>query len=315
MNQWTAFGASGVMKGKGDGPYRNNKLFNMWESSVYDIFKEYEEVFDKGTTLVIGDRKKLDAGKALREFMLDMLDGDELYKSYGGKDGGSAQKKAINKYFDIDENGIKTESISVSTGGKNDIDDNSKNAGQIKESKMSFVKSPDGLPPDVKSFVGSFFSLSGVDEGGEKVTRYFYINSIDGGVMYITHTRNTWFYQKYLNEQNGPKMTIVEKDGIGKPLAGPSGSGLHLTKIEVSEFLKLKPSSKIKINSKNVKGEEKEFQLSIENRLFLSKGLEGDKWSFYKISDFNKLNLLFNDVKMGFKKPSSINPGKIEFLK
>jgi len=180
---------------------------------------------------------------------------------------------------------------------------------------MSFVKNPDGLPPDVKSFVGSFFSLSGSDEKGEKVTRYFYVNSIDSGIMYITHTRNTWFYQKYLSDQNGPKMTIVEKDGVGKPLAGPSGSGLHLTKIEVSEFLKLKPTSKIKINSKNVKGEEKEFQLSIENRLFLSKEVEGGKWSFYKISDFDKLNRLLNDTNMGFKKPSSINPGKIEFLK
>jgi hypothetical protein len=314
MNQWTAFGASGVMKGKGDGPYRNNKLFNMWENAVYDIFKEYEEVFDKGTTLIIGDRKKLDAGKALREFMLDMLDGDELYKSDGGKDGGSAQKKAINKYFDIDEKGIKTESISISSGNGNDLKTNVENATNIKESKMSFVERPDGIPGDPKSLVGSFFALSGKDDKGEIVTRYFYINSIDSGLLYITHTRNTWFYQKYLSEQNGPKMTIVEKDGIGRPMNGPSGSGLHLTKIGVNEFLKLKVGNKIKINSKNINSEDKTFQLTIDKRLFLSKEGEGNKWSFYKISDFDKLNRLLNDTKMGFKKPLSINPGKIEFL-
>jgi hypothetical protein len=220
MNQWTSFGSSGskAVSGTGDGPYRNNKLFNMWENSVYDVFKEYEEVFDKGTTLIIEEREKKDAGKALREFMLEMLDGDTLYKS-DGRDGGGAQKKAINKYFDIDEAGIKPEDISVITtvgddGGKTDAEVNAENAGKIKESKMSFTKDTNGVPRDNKDLVGSFFALLCKNEKGEKDTRYFFINSVEGGYLYLTHTRNTWFYQKYLETQNGPKMKIVEKDGV-----------------------------------------------------------------------------------------------------
>ena len=317
MNQWTSLGSGSSyskdgMTGTGDGPYRNNKLFNMWENSVYDVFKEYEEVFDKGTTLIIGDRKKLDAGKALREFMLDMLDGDKLYKpTEGGKDGG-AQKIAINKYFDIDSEGIKIEEMSV----ENDLNDTAENAGKIKESKMSFAKDITGFPNDTRDLVGSFFALQGKDEKGEKVFRYFFINSVEGGYLYLTHTKNTWFYQKYLETQNGPKMIITEKDGIGRPLNGPSGSGTHLVKIKSENFFKLNPNIKLKLNSKNIKGEDKSFELIIQDRWrFLSKESEDGKFSFYKISDLKRLNSSLGDKDGLFKKPTSTNPGEIEFLK
>ena len=324
MNQWTSLGSGSSsyskdgMTGTGDGPYRNNKLFNMWENSVYDVFKEYEEVFDKGTTLIIGDRKKLDAGKALREFMLDMLDGNKLYNSTeSGKDGG-AQKIALNKYFDIDSEGIKIEEISnVGDGGKTDAEVNAENAGKIKESKMSFTKDINGLPRDNKDLVGSFFALTCKDEKGEKVFRYFFINSVEGGYLYLTHTKNTWFYQKYLETQNGPKMIITEKDGIGRSLNGPSGSGTHLVKIKSENFLNyLKPNTKLKLNSKNINGEDKSFELTIQDRWrFLSKESEDGKFSFYKISDLKRLNSSLGDKDGLFKKPTSTNPGEIEFLK
>jgi hypothetical protein len=322
MNQWTSFGSSGskAVSGTGDGPYRNNKLFNMWENSVYDVFKEYEEVFDKGTTLIIGDREKKDAGKALREFMLEMLDGDTLYKS-DGRDGVGAQKKAINKYFDIDAEGIKPEHISVMTtggdDGGSDAEVNAENAEKIKESKMSFAKDTNGVPRDNKDLVGSFFALLCKNEKGEKDTRYFFINSVEGGYLYLTHTRNTWFYQKYLETQNGPKMKIVEKDGIGRPLNGPSGSGTHLVKIKSENFLNyLKPNTKLKLNSKNINGEDKSFELTIQDRWrFLSKESEDGKFSFYKISDLKRLNSSLGDKDGLFKKPTSTNPGEIELLK
>jgi len=318
MNQWTSFGSSGskAVSGTGDGPYRNNKLFNMWENSVYDVFKEYEEVFDKGTTLIIGDREKKDAGKALREFMLEMLDGDTLYKS-DGRDESGAQKKAINKYFDIDAEGIKPEQISVTTGGKSDVETNAEIADSIKESKMSFTKDTNGFPRDNKDLVGSFFALLCKNEKGEKDTRYFFINSVEGGYLYLTHTRNTWFYQKYLETQNGPKMKIVEKDGIGRPLNGPSGSGTHLVKIKSENFLNyLKPTNKIKLNSKNINSEDKSFELIIQDRWrFLSKESEDGKFSFYKISDLKRLNSSLGDKDGLFKKLTSINPGEIELLK
>ena len=318
MNQWTSFGSSGskAVSGTGDGPYRNNKLFNMWENSVYDVFKEYEEVFDKGTTLIIGDREKKDAGKALREFMLEMLDGDTLYKS-DGRDESGAQKKAINKYFDIDAEGIKPEQISVTTGGESDVETNAEIADSIKESKMSFTKDTNGFPRDNKDLVGSFFALLCKNEKGEKDTRYFFINSVEGGYLYLTHTRNTWFYQKYLETQNGPKMKIVEKDGIGRPLNGPSGSGTHLVKIKSENFLNyLKPTNKIKLNSKNINDEDKSFELIIQDRWrFLSKESEDGKFSFYKISDLKRLNSSLGNKDGLWTNPPSINPGEIELLK
>jgi hypothetical protein len=248
--------------------------------------------------------------------MLEMLDGDTLYKS-DGRDESGAQKKAINKYFDIDAEGIKPEQISVTTGGESDVETNAEIADSIKESKMSFVKDTNGFPRDNKDLVGSFFALPCKDEKGEKDTRYFFINSVEGGYLYLTHTRNTWFYQKYLETQNGPKMKIVEKDGIGRPLNGPSGSGTHLVKIKSENFLNyLKPTNKIKLNSKNINGEDKSFELIIQDRWrFLSKESEDGKFSFYKISDLKRLNSSLGDKDGLFKKLTSINPGEIELLK
>jgi len=312
MNQWTAFGGGsgdGGMKGKGQGPYRNNKLFNIWENAVYDIFKEYEEVFDKGTTLIIGDRKKLDAGKSLREFMLAMLDGEKLYKPGSDGSAGGAQRKAINEYFDIDEKGIKPEQISASTGGKTDIQGNEQLAESIKSSDMSFVKNRDNVPGDIKDLVGSFFALP-VDDKGEEKELYFFINSIEnGGWIHLTHTTNTWFYQKYLESQDGPKMNIIEKDGIGKPLNGASGREVYMTRITQTDFSKVFKPGSLEIKSKNIKGEVKEFNVTVrDNIMFLQKKSE-DKWSFYKIpqSGYPKLKSLFNNNSTyGFKDPSSV---------
>ena len=57
-------------------------------------------MFSKETILDDGSGNvKQGAGVALRQLMLDLLDGDELYKSGSSGDSAGAQKKAIEKYF------------------------------------------------------------------------------------------------------------------------------------------------------------------------------------------------------------------------
>jgi len=143
MNQWTAFGGDGT-KGKGQGPYRNNKIFNQWENAVFDIFGQYEEIFDKGTILRIGDREKKEAGTLLKLMMNDLLDGENLYKGDGSSGSAGVQKTFLNKYFEDvagDEIGkMKEDDLSLKgPDGKLDTETNTSNANNIKEPIFTFT--------------------------------------------------------------------------------------------------------------------------------------------------------------------------------
>lgn len=307
MNRWTSFGGgggSGEMKGKGEGPYRNHKLFNQWEDAIFDIFKEYELVFTSGTILIIDDMEKKDAGANLRAFMTEMLDGEELYKPDSGRDsGGGAQKKALDKYF-----GIVAETGKISETnpqGKPDIVENGENAGNIKESNMTFEKDqPVGTPSNTNGLVGSFFGLECKDKEGVSKVLYFYINLLETSILYLTCTHNPAFFQKYLATQNGPKMTIKEKDKYGKSFTG-SGMEAYLIKINNSEFYNLKNGKKLTLNAINTKGEDKVLDYTIQGkpRYLAKEDSEKKEFNFYKISDTKSLNNgldqakgLFNDV-------------------
>ena len=96
--EYTSFGGS-----DNKGPYRNNKIFDAWESAVLDIMKDrkYQFIFDKKTKLRVGDELRPNGGANLRKFMTDMLDGESLYKSRSGygSEGQGAQAKLLDKYF------------------------------------------------------------------------------------------------------------------------------------------------------------------------------------------------------------------------
>lgn len=109
-NEYTSFGgrSSGGDLNGWSGPYRNVRIFNIWEDAVLEIIanKKYEFIFSKKTKLrlpLVSDPQKPEdyeyrneAGAKLRDFILDILDGEELYKS--GSEKGS-QKKFLEKYF------------------------------------------------------------------------------------------------------------------------------------------------------------------------------------------------------------------------
>jgi hypothetical protein len=98
--------------GESGGPYRNRALFNKWESAVLDILdnEEYNNIFLESTK--VGENSK-DGGKKLKEFMINMLDGENLYKGTSGgysSDAGTGQQaKYLKEFFGIELKGVKDE--------------------------------------------------------------------------------------------------------------------------------------------------------------------------------------------------------------
>ncbi len=311
MNQWTAFGSSGSgeMKGKGDGPYRNNKLFNQWEDAVYDILKNYEPVFEAGTILIVGDREKNEAGVALRGLMMDLLDGDDLYKS-GDKysaEGGGAQKRALNKYFDdVPElvEKIEKDPGAASLKGEDgqlDSESNEELASEIKDQNFSFVLRDTYLKDsDLKNnrpseLEHSFFGLDVKNEKGEQRYLFGLIREVKGDNVYIQWSKNFWFFERCLEQLNGPKHKFVQKDLKINLIPGGGEHKVWATKMKKNDlFVNLKQGNKLKFNSVSDKNESKSETLQVNRVTWLAKEIEKDKkYDFYKVSDWSKFrNLL-----------------------
>jgi hypothetical protein len=317
MNQWTAFGnTSGEIKGKGEGPYRNNKLFNQWEDAVYDVMKKYELVFTKDTVLKVGDFTKKEAGTALRQLIMDLLDGDDLYKSgeggFRGGDEGGAQKRALNKYFDdvpgLEPDKVKPEQLSVATPDGNDLQEIEPIANEIKESDICFVKIDrlSDFPNRASNLEGAFFTFNTSDV---KETRYGFIQSVDNEFVYISYTKNWYWFQKYLDGQNGKPCKIKQKDApINKNT--DLSIGVFGTKISTGQFFNVLKPGIVKLNGlsavKDAKPENKyqKVNLDVNNVVWLSTETEKDKsYELKKLSDFAKLRGTIDTIRnSGFTK-------------
>lgn len=112
-NEYTSLGgrsSSGDLNGWA-GPFRNKRIFNTWEDAVLEIManKKYEFIFSSSTSLrlpkVANPKDPEDyeyrkgAGAKLREFINDVLDGEDFYKAGGSGTEGGAQKKFLERYF------------------------------------------------------------------------------------------------------------------------------------------------------------------------------------------------------------------------
>jgi hypothetical protein len=308
MNQWTAFGGDGT-KGKGQGPYRNNKIFNQWENAVFDIFGQYEEIFDKGTILRIGDREKKEAGTLLKLMMNDLLDGEKLYKGEGSTGSAGVQKTFLNKYFEDvagDEiSKMKEDDLSMKgPDGKLDTEENTTNANGIKEPIYTYVpidtlKDSD----DIKNanIVGSFFQIQGKDlTNNVDSTYYGYVQESVGGKFYVAYSKTFYNFDIYFKQQShggNPKIekkfgSYLRKDRDGKE--GPLnvwGTTVVANNVKnilmnvgktiqfdaISSNFTEKPDLKHKIDFKI----DKVFWLCSEN--------EGNKYSMYKLTDKSRL--------------------------
>lgn len=211
-------GGGGTPESPGTGPWRNNVIFDKWESAVLDVLKDpkYRSIFNEGTVIKVGEGdERKNAGKMLLKFMNDMLDDNKLYKS-------GAQKEFIEKYFNIkvDEKGL---------GIGNDTKENNENSKNIKEKNLSFIEVneiPDGkLFESNEDILRSFFCILFENEKGEKTRRYIWIHKITDNAVYFKYSNSFFTFNKYVRQVSGdinmdkgkmPAFNDKEKNDQGK---------------------------------------------------------------------------------------------------
>ena len=238
FGEYTSYGGrqSGGDLNGWSGPFRNNKIFNIWEDGVLKILGDlkYQYIFDKKTELrmpKVSNPSKIEdyefrknAGANLRRFMTDILDGEELYKISGGSstDKGT-QAKFLEKYFGEPDEKTKEElgGETSFTIDKEDGEENSKNATKIDANslKLKFKKIPN------KEFkTNQFFAINCklIDENGEESNptyRFFKLSEVGkNGFSYLSMCNSFFFFEDYLksapnkDEKDARKKTIEKGD-------------------------------------------------------------------------------------------------------
>ena len=236
-NEYKAFGGgSGDISATEHGPYRHKKTFNKFEDAVFDILADtrFGPVFSKETILDDGSGNiKEGAGVALRQFMLDLLDGDELYKSSDRGDGGGAQKRAIEKYFGEPADSFFEKNTSVKLGfpdknGKDDTIVNSEVAARIKISNLQFAKSSSVKDDDVikrSEFRFTTLQINGKDSEGKPVYWYLFVNEMANDKYYVMMSKTMHFFKKLIESEH-PSSQITKGDSNVTPeLRDRLGSG------------------------------------------------------------------------------------------
>jgi hypothetical protein len=237
-NEYKAFGStSGAPSATEHGPYRHKKTFNKFEEAVFDIFADtrFGPVFSKETILDDGSGNvKQGAGVALRQLMLDLLDGDELYKSGYSGDSAGAQKKALEKYFGETANQFFETNTGVKLGlpdkktGKDDTVVNGSVADGIKISNLQFTKSSsvkDDVVLKESSFRFTTFQINGRDSEGKPVYWYLFVNEMANDKYYVMMSKTMYFFKK-LTESEHPSSQITKGDSNVTPeLRDRLGSG------------------------------------------------------------------------------------------
>ena len=237
-NEYTTFGSSsGAPSATEHGPYRHKKTFNIWEDAVFDILADtrFSPVFAKETVLDDGGGNVREgAGVALRQLMMDLLDGDNLYKSSGGGDSAGAQKKAIEKYFGETATTFFETNSDVQLGmvdkktGKTDIEINNETADAITVSNLQFTKSSSLTSDDVlkeSKFRFTTLQVNGKNTEGKIVHWYLFVNEMANDKYYVMMSKTmAWF--RNLIQSEYPSTEIGKGDSDVSPeLRDRLGSG------------------------------------------------------------------------------------------
>jgi hypothetical protein len=216
---YTPFGdGTRMTAGISGGPYRNNMIFNEWESKVQDIIKkpENEAIFREETVLKTKDGNIIkDAGKNLLKFINDMLDGEELYKPSGRNSDKAMGRQAefIEKYFGAGSDDLK--------GGlglviaKSDADQNTGNAKDMPTNANLKFKKDLIKMEKLDEMSGSFFACGTKDSEGKTKQIYFYVQSADVTYAYVTYCESFYFFKKYI-KQSGQITTSDSFQGLEK---------------------------------------------------------------------------------------------------
>jgi hypothetical protein len=186
FREYTTFG-DGTPDSAGfrGGPYRNNKLFDIWERGVLSILadKDYQRIFNEDTKIKVGDQLIPKAGANLRKFITDMIDGDKLYKT--GRDGQGLQAKFLDEYFNY-----KGDGRFFSEKDRKDVEET---ANKIEITEGSFTKKSVRFDKN-EDLIGTFF----LNYDGNKNLYYFYIQDIVGNDVYISYSSTLYFFKKYI---------------------------------------------------------------------------------------------------------------------
>ena len=215
---YTPFGDGTRMKaGIEGGPYRNNMIFNDWESKVQDIIKntKYQPIFREETVLKTkaGNIIK-DAGVNLLKFMNDMLDGEELYKSKSGgyEKGMGKQAEFIQKYFGATEAEIKAAGLTFTPKETEEIKSNADTMPT--DANLKFKKDPIKMEK-LDEMSESFFTCVTKDDKGKDKQIYFYVQLADDTYAYVTYCESFYFFKKYI-KQSGQATTSDSFQGLEK---------------------------------------------------------------------------------------------------
>lgn len=209
--EYTCFGSgSPANAGESGGPYRNNAIFDQWESAVQDILKDrkYQPIFNVETKINMGGKMIDKAGANLAKFMRDMLDGEDLYKGAGKESG--AQAKFLEKYFGYTEG--DPDKISRDTSyDSSDIEQNDANSRSMPTAKeLKFTKAPISFSSN-DELKGSVFALD-VEDEGRKTLLYFYVNGNDENFMYVSYCSSMYYFLNYIR-QSGTALKSADFKG------------------------------------------------------------------------------------------------------
>jgi len=277
FSEYDAFGyTSGEPNAITQGPYRNKKVFNIWEDTVLDIMskREYQPIFSKKTKIQVGNELKSNVGIALRQFMTDMLDGEKLYKGERGE-GGSTQKKFLAKYFgdivDTEWEKLPDSKISYSTGGEPDVDVNSEQAGKIPSPKYGFF---DEKKTNIDNTEGIVFSIFGKDNTDKDIRYYGFVRKEEGGFLYLVYSSSFLIIRNICGQsiKGSPEF----EPGDGKLNMSPTAK-LYSTKIKIEDFKNMIKSTG-KLNLKGIDFDSNITEVTfntVERRYILSNEKDG----------------------------------------
>jgi len=235
LSEYTSFGGgSGTDTGK-SGPYRNNKLFDMWEDAVNNIRKDrkYQALFTANANLrlpVVTDPDpsnpkdweiKPKAGIQFNRFINDILDGEKLYKA------GSERGKVstfVDSYFG--EGSTKDQGI-LETNELKEASDLEKSKKKVElEFDKVFIKNEQLL-------INTLFTITYTNDKDAKRQRTFLITEIKNGYVYMSYAL-VKHYNKYLNKMNATQKVITK--GKLPSLATTDEATIGYTKVKQNEF-------------------------------------------------------------------------------
>lgn len=236
-------GSPGTPTQPGYGPWRNNKIFDRFESIIQDIMKEdeYRPLFSAESILVMGDgTEKKGGGKLLLRFINDLLDGDSLYKE-------GAQKKFVEKYFNLEITSDKLGNTSKSSS--KDEPSTADIADDVKIKEDLFFKS-------VSSIEGEERALYAFATKESNKFTYLYIVSSDDKKVQFKYSMSMNQFKKYYNDFNIKKGDIFNiEDSVSDVLfssVNPDkfpikvGDEIKLKYVSLKDYRKNKTSINVK---------------------------------------------------------------------